>query len=208
MTTLRGVEAAHDPIPTRGGGLVAEFEKRWHRFSRAAGTSRSVGEAQVSNRGKRHSLDRVVDEFGKTADVPLRRERAIGHVARLGRPRMAQRAAGNRVRGSVESSSGCMGSREIEDHVATGSLKLGPWRATALVTELSWCRCERLAVRKGPALTFGIPSRTLLLHGHSTAPGSGTTPRGAPLRGEPAPGNRVAGTPAQACPRKPQCGWR
>lgn len=60
--------------------FVPEFEKRWSRFSRPAGTSWSANETYLTIRGKWHYLYRAVEKQTKTVDYLLRRNRGIAAV--------------------------------------------------------------------------------------------------------------------------------
>src|SRR5450631_475055 len=77
MTAERGVEVAHSSILRWVTGYVPEFEKRWGRFSKPAGTSWRVDETYVSINAKWHYLYRAVDKHGNTVDFLLRPDRGI-----------------------------------------------------------------------------------------------------------------------------------
>jgi len=77
MLGARGVELAHTKILRWVQCYVPEFSKRWDRFRRRAGASRRVDKTYISVRGRWHYLCRAVDQFGKTIDFLLRRDRGV-----------------------------------------------------------------------------------------------------------------------------------
>ena len=56
---------------------VPELAERWDRFRRRVGASWRVDETYMSIRGRWHYLYRAVDQFGKTTDFLLCRDRGI-----------------------------------------------------------------------------------------------------------------------------------
>jgi len=77
MMAERGIDVSHSTILRWVTRFVPEFEKRWNRFLRPAGTSWRVDETYIAIRGKWHYLYRAVDKQGKTVDFLLRRDRGI-----------------------------------------------------------------------------------------------------------------------------------
>ncbi len=87
MMAERGVLVAHSTILRWITRYVPEYEKRWNRFSRPAGTSWRCDETYVCIRGKWHYLYRAVDKQGKTVDFLLRRDRGIDEIPIVSRDR-------------------------------------------------------------------------------------------------------------------------
>ena len=74
----RGLSLAHTTIMRWVNHYAPEFERRWNRFARPAGSSLRVDETYVKNRGKWVYLYRAVDSAGRTVDFRLSGKRDIG----------------------------------------------------------------------------------------------------------------------------------
>jgi transposase-like protein len=77
MMAERGVRVAHTTILRWVRWYVPEFEKRWNRFRRCVGGCWRMDETCISIRDRWHYLYRAVDQYGKTIDFLLRRDRGI-----------------------------------------------------------------------------------------------------------------------------------
>jgi transposase-like protein len=77
MMAQRGIKVAHSTILRWVTRYIPEFEKRWKRIAKTVGTSWRVDETYVKIKAKWHYLYRAVDQYGKTVDFLLRRDRGI-----------------------------------------------------------------------------------------------------------------------------------
>jgi len=77
MMAERGVTLAHGTTLRWVTRYLPEYEVRWGRSSRRAGSSWRTDETYISIRGKWHYLYRAIDKQGKTVDFLLRRDRGI-----------------------------------------------------------------------------------------------------------------------------------
>jgi transposase-like protein len=68
MTAERGVDVSHTTILRWVQRYVPEFEKRWRRYARPAGTSWRVDETYIKVKGRWADLYRAVDRQGLTVD--------------------------------------------------------------------------------------------------------------------------------------------
>src|SRR3981081_1454319 len=78
MMAERDLSLAHTTIMRRVHHYAPEFERRWNRFARPAGSSWRVDETYVKIRGKWVYLYRAVDSAGRTVDFRRSRKREAG----------------------------------------------------------------------------------------------------------------------------------
>src|SRR5246127_2870752 len=77
MMAERNLSMAHTTIMRWVHHYTPEFERRWNRFARPAGSSWRVDETYVKIRGQWVYLYRAVDRVGKTVDFRLSTRRNV-----------------------------------------------------------------------------------------------------------------------------------
>jgi transposase-like protein len=77
MMDERGLSMAHTTIMRWVHHYAPEFERRWNRFARPAGSSWRVDETYVKVRGQWVYLYRAVDRAGNTVDFRLSPRRDV-----------------------------------------------------------------------------------------------------------------------------------
>src|SRR5258707_12243106 len=83
MMAERNLSMAHTTIMRWVHHYAPEFERRWNRFARPAGSSWRVDETWVKIRGQWVDLYRAVDRAGKTGDFRLSTRRKVAAAKAL-----------------------------------------------------------------------------------------------------------------------------
>jgi transposase-like protein len=78
MMAKRGLSLVHTTTMRRVHDYAPEFERRWNRFARPAGSSWRVDETYIKISGKWVYLYRAVDSAGRTVEFRLSGKRDVG----------------------------------------------------------------------------------------------------------------------------------
>ena len=97
MIAERGLSMAHTTIMRWVHHYAPEFERRWNRFMRPAGTSSRVDETYVKIRGEWVYLHRAVDREGDTVDFRLSPRRDVAAAKAFFRKAIRGQGSGPRT---------------------------------------------------------------------------------------------------------------
>src|SRR5450755_2094007 len=98
MMAERDLSLAHTTIMRWVHHYAPEFERRWNRFARPAGSSCRVDETYVKIRGKWVYLYRAVDSAGRTVDFRLSARRDVGAAKAFFRKAIKSQGSAPRTR--------------------------------------------------------------------------------------------------------------